>query len=459
MKILLAASEFAPFAQTGDLAAHVARLAAAMAGAGHETTVVLPLYRCIREGRLPGLKRGKIRLQVQLGPARLPIDVWEAAGPDGVRLLFLERDEFYDRTGLYGIDGRDYQDNAARFIFLAKGVAELARRESPDVVHALGWQAALAPVFLREQGAAIPTVLSPVGLEYQGNFWSHDFALTNLPGDWFPSVLEFYGSMNFLKAGLVCADAIALPGALQVAAMQTPEHGCGLENVLRQNSGKLYGIAPGLDLPVVPPLSKKEKSAAREALFQSSGKTGRTIFAVHAASTGEDGLDLLCEALSHLPRGEVLVALIGAISPSQKLEVETALRRRAGGLIHFEEPSDALLAASDFVLVPGPLLPEGVFFRAALRRGIVPVAEQCAGLHELVRDYDPVTGEGNGLVHYRHTPAALLDTILRAVQLPAETRALLAERNRALDFSWASTVRDLDRLYIRLRSGSARIAA
>ena len=459
MKILLAASEFAPFAQTGDLAAHVARLAAAMAGAGHETTVVLPLYRCIREGRLPGLKRGKIRLQVQLGPARLPIDVWEAAGPDGVRLLFLERDEFYDRTGLYGIDGRDYQDNAARFIFLAKGVAELARRESPDVVHALGWQAALAPVFLREQGAAIPTVLSPVGLEYQGNFWSHDFALTNLPGDWFPSVLEFYGSMNFLKAGLVCADAIALPGALQVAAMQTPEHGCGLENVLRQNSAKLHGIAPGLDLPVVPPLSKKEKSAAREALFQSSGKTGRTIFAVHAASTGEDGLDLLCEALSHLPRGEVLVALIGAISPSQKLEVETALRRRAGGLIHFKEPSDALLAASDFVLVPGPLHPEGVFFRAALRRGIVPVAEQCAGLHELVRDYDPVTGEGNGLVHYRHTPAALLDTILRAVQLPAETRALLAERNRALDFSWASTVRDLDRLYTRLRSGSARIAA
>lgn len=138
MKILFAASEFAPFAQTGDLAAHVERLAAATADAGHSVTAVLPLYRCVREGRIPGLKRGKLRLQVQLGPARLPCDVWEASGPGGVRLLFLERDEFYDRTGLYGVDGRDYQDNAARFLFFAKGVAELLNQEKPDAVHALG---------------------------------------------------------------------------------------------------------------------------------------------------------------------------------------------------------------------------------------------------------------------------------------------------------------------------------
>jgi starch synthase len=459
MKILIAASEFAPFARTGGLAAHVERLAAASAAAGHSVTVVLPLYRCIREGGVPGLKRGKLRLQVQLGPARLPCDVWEATGPDGVRLLFLERDEFYDRTGLYGTDGRDYQDNAARFLFFAKGVAELVPRETPDVVHALGWQAAMVPVFLRAANSSVPCVLSPVGLEYQGHFWSHDFALTNLPGDWFPNVLEFYGSMNFLKAGLLCADAVALPGALQVAAMQTPEHGCGLENVLRQNADKLEGIAPGLDLPAMRPLSEKEKSAARAALFQSSGKTGRAVFVVHAASTGGDGLGLLCEALSRLPRGELLVVLAGEIPAAHRRAVHTALRRPAGGLVHFPEAPDQLLSASDFVLVPGPLHPEGVFFRAALREGLVPVAEHCAGLHELVRDFDPVTGRGNGLVYYRHSAAALLDSILRAVQLPAETRALLAERNRSIDFSWASTVRALDRLHTRLPGGSARLAA
>jgi starch synthase len=462
MKILIAASEFAPFAQTGDFAAYVEKLAAATA-AGNETTVVLPLYRCIREGRIPGLKRGKLRLNIDLGANKLPAEVWEASGPGGVRLLFIGRDEFFDRTGLYGMDGRDYQDNAARFIFFSKAVVELARRETPDIIHALGWQTALVPVFAHDQHLAIPTVLSPVSLEYQGHFWSHDFALTNLPGEWFANVLEFYGSMNFLKAGIACADSVVLPGALNLAAMQSPDHGCGLENVLRQNAAKLEGIAPGLNLPATTAVSAKEKTAAREVLFKSSGKTARAIFLAHAGSTGEDGLGLLCEALSHLPMSEVLVALVGAAPESQRKALEIAVRRRAGGMVHIPEPTtaekDRLFQAADFVIVPGALQPGCVFFRAALRHGLVPVVEQCVGLHELVRDFDPVTGEGNGLVYYRRSAVALIDVILRAAQLPAEMKSLLVERNRALDFSWTSTAKALDRLYSRLAAGSSRLAA
>lgn len=463
MKILIAASEFAPFAQTGDFAGYVERLAAATAAAGNETTVVLPLYRCIREGRIAGLKRGKLRLSIELGANRVSAEVWEASGPGGVRLIFLERDELFDRTGLYGMDGRDYQDNAARFIFFSKAVVELARRESPDVVHALGWQAALVPVFARDQRLEIPTVLSPVSLEYQGHFWSHDFALTNLSGEWFPNVLEFYGSMNFLKAGIACANSVVLPGALNLAAMQTPEHGCGLENLLRQNAAKLEGIAPGVDLPAPAALSTKEKTAAREALFKSAGKTARAVFVAHAGSTGEDGLGHLCEALSRLPMGEVLVALVGAAPESQRQTIQIALRRRAGGMVHFPEPTPAeqerLLQAADFIVVPGALQPGCAFFRLALRAGIVPVVEQCAGLQELVRDFDPVTGQGNGLVYYRHSVEALIDAILRAGELPPATKSLLVERNRARDFSWASTAKALDRLYSRLPGRAGRLAA
>jgi glycogen synthase len=80
-------------------------------------------------------------------------------------------------------------------------------------------------------------------------------------------------------------------------------------------------------------------------------------------------------------------------------------------------------------------------------------------LHELVRDFDPMTGEGNGLVYYRRSALALIDVILRAAQLPAETQSLLVERNRAWDCSWKSTAKALDRLYSRLATGSSRIAA
>jgi glycosyltransferase involved in cell wall biosynthesis len=54
---------------------------------------------------------------------------------------------------------------------------------------------------------------------------------------------------------------------------------------------------------------------------------------------------------------------------------------------------------------------------------------------------------------------ALIDAILRAGELPPATKSLLVERNRALDFSWASTAKDLDRLYSRLPGRAGRLAA
>ena len=145
----MASSEFAPYAETGKLADDVSDLCTKMAEAGHEVVVVLPLYRCVREQKSLTLKRSKVRFAVPLGASRLNCVVWEAVDPKGIRLLFIERDEYFDRTGLYGMDGRDYEDNAARFIFFSKCVVEVARRESPDAIHVHGWQPALVPVFHR----------------------------------------------------------------------------------------------------------------------------------------------------------------------------------------------------------------------------------------------------------------------------------------------------------------------
>lgn len=117
MKILMASSEYAPYAETGKLADDVSDLCISMAESGHEVVVVLPLYRCVREQKSLTLKRSKVRFAVPLGSSRLNCVVWEAVDPKGIRLLFIERDEYFDRTGLYGMDGRDYEDNAARFIF------------------------------------------------------------------------------------------------------------------------------------------------------------------------------------------------------------------------------------------------------------------------------------------------------------------------------------------------------
>ncbi len=164
--------------------------------------------------------------------------------PNGVQVFFVERDEFFDRSGLYGTAEGDYQDNSARFIFFSKCVIELAKRmePAPEIIHAHNWQAALVPVFVADQRLSARTVLSAHTLAFQGNFWSYDFGLTNLSGGYFsPQGLEYYGSMNLLKAGILFAHSVVLPGPRFVSEAQTRSHGCGLDPVLARTRRQARG--------------------------------------------------------------------------------------------------------------------------------------------------------------------------------------------------------------------------
>jgi starch synthase len=241
MKILVASSELTPLARTGGLADAVAELTTELSRLGHEVSVVIPYYRSIREGKVAKTKKTRVKFNVQLGNAGIPVDVFETQTPEGVQVFLIAREEYFDRSGFYGVDGRDYQDNAARFVCPRRPPSNwliITQLKSLN-----GWQTALLPVFVAEQRLPYRTVLTPHSLAFQGNFWSYDFALTNLPGDYFSAHgVEYYGSMNCLKGGILFANAVVLPGERYVWEAQTPEHGCGLENVLREHQHKLYGI-------------------------------------------------------------------------------------------------------------------------------------------------------------------------------------------------------------------------
>ena len=463
MKILMAASEMTPFARTGEFADEMLALAAHVREAGHEVTVVLPYYRCVREDKSIKAKRTKMKFSVPVGPAKLPAEILEAAAPGGVQVLFVARDEFFDRTGLYGADDRDYQDNSARFIFFTKCALELAKKLAPDVVHVHGWQTALLPVFAKDQRLPAVTVLTPHGLEYQGNFWSYDFGLTNLPGEYFSARgLEFFGSMNCLKAGIMFADSVVLPGRRYVAEMQTPEFGCGLESVLREQSYKLEGIPDGLKESAWPVFPAAEKSAARDELGKLAGLLpGGRIFLADSSATRGAGIGLLLETLDRLPSDDARVLLLGPVEPAHRQALEIALRRHAGRFANLPEVDAPLfhlaLSASEFLILPGPVEPGGELLMLALRNGVLPIAAHCGGLRQLVQDFDPVTGGGNGFVFYKNSVEALGDAICRASR--TADLAPLVEAARSADFSWASAANRHLVLYSRLLAASGRQVA
>ena len=174
MKILVASSEMTPLARTGGLADAVMELTAELVRLGHDVSVVLPFYRTIREDKLAKTKKARIRFNVQVGSSGIPGEIFETKTPDGIPVFLVARDEFFDRSGFYGVDGRDYQDNAARFVYFTKCAVELAAKmdPAPQVLLANGWQTALLPVFVSERRLPFRTVLTPHTLAYQGNFWS-----------------------------------------------------------------------------------------------------------------------------------------------------------------------------------------------------------------------------------------------------------------------------------------------
>src|SRR6266404_1811307 len=124
MKIFFAASEMAPYAKTGGLGDVVSALPTALRQLGHEVTCCLPFYRAAQEVARDAKPIG-LTLQIPLGSRTVTGDVLELKQADGVRVLFVRRDEFFDRSELYYTGVRDYEDNAERFLFFSKAVVEL----------------------------------------------------------------------------------------------------------------------------------------------------------------------------------------------------------------------------------------------------------------------------------------------------------------------------------------------
>jgi starch synthase len=255
MNILLASSEVFPYSKTGGLADMVGALSKALGADGNNVTVITPLYRGIRE-KHPKIQPTDLEFSLPLGGLTVDAKAWSVEPAENVEVLFVEQDDFFNRPALYGEGGRDYPDNAARFVFLSKAVAHLARTavETPEVVHVHDWQVGLVPLFIRygERSGTWPEVPASVitihNLAYQGVFPSWDYGLTNLPWDYFnPQGAEFYNQMNCLKAAIAFADMITTVSPRYAREIMTEQYGCGLDGIIRARQERLMGILNGVD--------------------------------------------------------------------------------------------------------------------------------------------------------------------------------------------------------------------
>jgi starch synthase len=125
MKILLAASEVAPFAKTGGLADVAGSLPGALHRLGHDVRLFMPLYRTVRAKDFDLCPLDVEPVEEIAGVVRRA-RVWQGR-LSGMPVYFLQQDHYFDREGLYGTPRGDFSDNAERFGFFAAPCWRLCR--------------------------------------------------------------------------------------------------------------------------------------------------------------------------------------------------------------------------------------------------------------------------------------------------------------------------------------------
>jgi starch synthase len=474
MTILFAASEMEPLARTGGLGDVMEALPAALAARGHEVSIVLPCYRQILEQKDLEVRNTGVTIPVQVGGKRPEAEILECTAPNGVQVFLVKRDEYFDRAGIYGAEGRGYDDNAERFIFFSRAVMELSRRilPPPEIVHVHDWQTGLVPVLVKERRLPYKTVFTIHNLAYQGTFWAHDFGLTGLPGHYFgPQGVEFYGSLNLLKGALVSADAVTTVSERYAREIQTREYGFGLDAVVREQSHKLTGILNGADEKIWDPATDKlipanysakdpsGKKKARETLLSKLGLDANPegpVFGMVSRLASQKGIDLLLPLIDRLLANDVRLVVLGEGDKAYERDLLIASKRHAGQFAYRSELDNELAhlitAGSDIFLIPSFYEPCGLTAMYSLKYGTVPLARATGGLHEIIQDYDPSSGSGNGFLFFDPTPEAFWDTIVRAkrVHRRKEEWSQLMGRGMSADLSWNKAVDRYEAVYKKL---------
>jgi len=481
LRVWFLAPEVTPFAKTGGLADVAGSLPGALMKLGVDVRVALPLYRMVKEGDFPmeGVFSG---LEVPLGSETLGCDILETATDDGVPVYLFNREDLFDRSGLYGTAEGDYSDNLERFTFFTRAALLFAKNAGLDldVVHCHDWQTGLAPAYLKtlyqgdplfSQAASVFTIHN---MGYQGLFPPEKLSTCGLPASEFhPEGFEYWGNISLLKAGLVYADAITTVSPRYSREIQTPEFGMGMDAILRNRSADLHGIINGADYHTWDPATDPHipvhyslrhmngKRACKAALAQMLGLDhqflARPLLAVVSRLTVQKGHDLLLEVVPDVAKLDVGLVILGA----GERKYEQALRlleqqypERLAVRIGFDESlAHRIMAGADMLLAPSHYEPCGLTQIYALRYGTVPIVRAIGGFDDTIQQFDPTSGKGTGFKFQEHEAPAVLDQIREAIQTYQDKVVWqkLVNNGMKADFSWDESARKYVALYEEVR--------
>jgi len=451
LKVLIVASEMAPFAKVGGLADVVGSLPKALSTLGVDVRVVIPRYKKIEGSTY--MTDFPVFMGNHLETAILRHK--NIKGPEGdIPVYFIDNYRYFYRDYIYAGD-----DDAERFAFFSKAVLEMLPliEFSPDVIHCNDWQTGMIPVILKERYAkqddfykGIGTLYTIHNLQYQGLFPKDILRLLDLGDEYFhPEALEFYGKVNFMKAGLMFADQLSTVSNTYAKEIQTPEYGERLDGVLRKRSRDLHGIINGIDYEEFNPATDPRiaanysaedlsgKAICKKDLQEIMGLPNKDVPIIGLVSrlVDQKGLDLIGNIIHDLMKEDLQFVVLGTGDPRYEAlfrNIGAEYPHKAGVRIMFDAVlAQKIYAGSDMFLMPSRFEPCGLGQLISMRYGTIPIVRKTGGLADTVED------NTTGFVFTDYSASGLLNTITRALtEFRKPNWDRLIKTAMARDFSW-----------------------
>ena len=469
LKILFVASEALPFAKAGGLGDVMFSLPLALRKLGQDARVMIPRYR--------GIDSKKYKLKTVINGLKVPTDqpaptpqylicnVKQYKSKKTAPTYFLENMEYYEkRANVYG-----YADDHIRWALLSRGVIEFLKVSTwkPDIIIASDWQTALIPNYLKtiyknnQSLSKIRVVLAIHNLRYQG-MRDFKFSQETKRDSGTESIPDFFnprlGDLNWLLRGIIYSDAIVVVSPTYAKEILTPKYGEGLDKILSENQGKIYGILNGFNpadynpekdqnIPFnynIKTISKKKNN--KLFLQKKFGlKQDPNIFLIGIVSrlTEQKGLNLLEKIIQPvLSNLSIQIISVGDGENRYKEMFKKAKESYPDKVAYHLEFNTSLphlvFSGADALLMPSKFEPCGISQMQAMRYGCLPIARKTGGLTDTIEDISPSENKGNGFLFEKYDPTALLFAIAKAHAYFQIKRVWISSMKRAMkkDFSW-----------------------
>ena len=497
INVLFLTTEEFPFAKVGGLGEVMFSLPRALRSLGHDVRVMLPRYGGIdkEQFRMSYVSEG---LEIPTAPDRsgtmLRCNVLRYDATDNpkspVTTYFLENQEYYElRSNAYG-----YADDQIRFALLSRGCLEFLNTTGewmPDVIVATDWMAGYLPNFLKTDYReyvrlrTLASVFSIHNIYSQGPVKRFRFIPEMERDDGHEPIPDFFGprmqQINAMRRGIMYADVVNTVSPTYANELMTPEFGEGLDTLLQERRGRVFGILNGIDLeavnPEVDPIlartfsaatldARRANKAALQERFGLPQDPDAFVCGVVSRLTGQKGFSLLASILEPFLRATRAQLIVTGTGDTDIMDFFAALTQKYPKqvAVHLQFDSELprlIYGGSDILLIPSQFEPCGLTQMEAMRYGAIPVARRTGGLADSIHDERASTKRGTGFLFDEFEPTALCIAMTRAFERWGDTDAWrkLQKRAMAADFSWqlsATQYVDLFRKAMKLRrSGNA----